>query len=70
MDKLFRFGLGFAIGAAAGFGIGLLLVPKSGADTQAAIRGRLAEVRSAGQQAAEARRIELQERFEALTRPT
>lgn len=69
MNRAFRVSLGLVIGMVAGFGIGLLFVPKSGRDTQEKIQARIAEIRRAGQEAAQARRIELQQRFDEMTQP-
>jgi gas vesicle protein len=69
VNRAFRVSLGLVIGMVAGFGIGLLFVPKSGRDTQEKIQARIAEIRRAGQEAAQARRIELQQRFDEMTQP-
>ncbi len=69
MDRAFRISLGIVVGLIAGFGIGILFVPSSGQETQDQIRTRIAEIRRAGQEAAQARRIELQQRYDELTRP-
>jgi hypothetical protein len=47
----------------------LLVAPRSGADTQQVIRDRFNAILAEGQQAAEMRRIELSERFQALKQP-
>jgi gas vesicle protein len=69
VNRAFRVSLGLVIGMVAGFGIGLLFVPRSGRDTQAEIQARIAEIRRAGQEAAQARRIELQQQFDEMTQP-
>ena len=60
---------GLLFGAMLAGGLVLLLAPRSGAETQQVIRDRVQSVVSAGQEAAEARRLELTERFEALKEP-
>ncbi|RME90063.1 MAG: YtxH domain-containing protein [Anaerolineae bacterium] len=69
MRRAIGFLIGVMVGALVGSTIALLLAPESGERLRAAIRERgvnfLAEVR----QAADTRRIELQERLEALRTP-
>jgi gas vesicle protein len=60
---------GLLFGAMLAGGLVLLFAPRSGAETQQAIRDRVQAIVLAGQEAAEARRIELTERFEALKEP-
>lgn len=60
---------GLLFGAMLAGGLVLLFAPRSGAETQQAIRDRVQAIVLAGQEAAEARRLELTERFEALKEP-
>ena len=59
---------GFILGAAIGAGLVLLLTPQSGQDLQSALRERAQALQDEGRQAAETRRLELTEQFEALKR--
>lgn len=69
MDRVLNIAGGLLLGAAVGAGIVLLFAPRSGADTQQMIRDRVQAILSEGQQAAEARRLELTTQFEALKQP-
>jgi gas vesicle protein len=69
MNRALGFSLGIIVGVVAGFGIGILFVPTSGAEMQAQFRTRIEEVRRAGEEAAQARRIELQQQLDELTKP-
>ncbi len=69
MRRMFGFLIGIVVGALVGSTVALLLAPESGEELRNAIRERgagfLSEVRSA----ADNRRIELQNRLEALRAP-
>jgi gas vesicle protein len=67
--KLSRVLAGIIVGAAIGAAVALLLAPRSGEETRQMIQDRVQAVLEEGQQAAEARRLELTEQFEALKRP-
>ena len=69
MNKVLAVTAGLVIGAAVGAGLVLLFAPQSGEETQQMIRDRFDAIVAEGQEAAEARRLELTERFEALKQP-
>ncbi len=69
MNRTLMVAGGLLFGAMLAGGMVLLLAPRSGAETQQVIRDRVQSILSAGQEAAEARRLELTERFEALKEP-
>jgi gas vesicle protein len=69
MNSFFRIATGALVGAATSATLVILLTPQSGPDLRQALRDRIGEVRAAGQEAAETRRLELTEEFEALKRP-
>ena len=69
MNRCFRVATGALVGAAVGAGLVILLTPLTGAELRQAIRDRLEEVRAAGQEAAETRRLELTAQLEALKQP-
>jgi gas vesicle protein len=69
MGKVLSITAGVLVGAAVGAGIVLLFAPQSGSDTQQMIRERIDAIVAEGQEAAEMRRLELTERFEALKQP-
>ena len=57
------------MGAAVGAGLVVLLTPLTGAELRQAIQDRIEEVRAAGQEAAETRRLELTAQLETLKQP-
>jgi gas vesicle protein len=63
MDKTFDFLGGLLLGALVGASVAMLLAPRSGADTQAALRTRVNEVLEEGRRAAADRRAELEAQF-------
>jgi gas vesicle protein len=67
--KLLRFAGGMLLGALVGGGLMLLFAPRSGAGTRGLTGDWLQAVWSEGQQAAEARRRELEARLAELQRP-
>lgn len=69
MNRTLMVAGGLLCGAMLAGGLVLLFAPRSGAETQQVIRDRVQSILSAGQEAAEARRLELTERFEALKEP-
>lgn len=69
MNKVLAITAGLFLGAAVGAGLVLLFAPQSGEETQQMIRDRFDAIVAEGQDAAEARRLELTERFEALKQP-
>ncbi len=69
MNKVVNITAGLVLGAVVGVGVVLLLAPRSGADTRQGIHDRIDAILAEGQQAAETRRLELSERFEALKQP-
>ena len=66
MNRVLMVSAGLLLGAAVGAGVVLLLVPSSGGDMRQQVRDRVQAIVDEGQQAAEARRIELIDRFEML----
>jgi gas vesicle protein len=66
MEKVLRIMAGLLLGAVVGAGLALLFTPRSGAETQRLIQERVEVVLSEGRQAAEARRLELTARLDAL----
>ena len=69
MSKILRIAGGLLLGAVVGVGLVLLFAPRSGANTRRLIRERLQAILADGRQAAEAQRLELTARFEALKEP-
>jgi hypothetical protein len=69
MNRVINITAGLVLGAVLGAGIVLLFAPQSGAETQQMIRDRIDTIVAEGQDAAEARRLELTERFVALKQP-
>jgi gas vesicle protein len=69
VSRVLSVSLGLLVGAAMGAGLVLLFAPRSGAETQGLIRSRVQDVLSEGRRAAELRRIELNERLQALKQP-
>jgi gas vesicle protein len=63
MDKTFDFLGGLLLGSLVGASVAMLLAPRSGADTQAALRTRVNEVLEEGRRAAADRRAELEAQF-------
>ena len=63
MDKTLDFLGGLLLGALVGASVAILLAPKSGADTQAALRARVDGVIEEGRRAAAERRAELEAQF-------
>jgi gas vesicle protein len=63
MDKTFDFLGGLLLGALVGGTVAMLLAPRSGAETQAALRARIDEVVEEGRRAAAERRAELEAQF-------
>jgi gas vesicle protein len=70
MGRFLSITAGLALGAAVGAATVLLLTPRSGEETKQMIRDRFDEIVAEGQRAAETRRLELTERFEALKQPS
>jgi gas vesicle protein len=68
--RFLRIVSGLVLGAALGVGLVLLFAPRSGTETRQMIQERVQDVMAEGQQAAEARRLELTAQFEALKQPT
>jgi gas vesicle protein len=69
MDRVLNIAAGLLLGAAVGAGVVLLFAPQSGPETRQMIRDRIDAIVAEGQEAAETRRLELTERFEALKQP-
>lgn len=69
MNRVLSIASGLLLGAVFGAGLTLLFAPNSGAETQQLIRDRVEEVLAEGRQAADARRLELTERFQTLKQP-
>jgi gas vesicle protein len=63
MDKMVDFIGGFVLGALVGGTVAMMLAPRSGAETQAALRARVDEVVEEGRRAAAERRAELEAQF-------
>jgi gas vesicle protein len=63
MEKTLDFLGGLLLGALVGASVAVLLAPRSGADTQAALRARVDEVIEEGRRAAAERRAELEAQF-------
>lgn len=63
-----RFLAGVVYGALVGAGLALLFAPESGAEIQGRIREWVQEIRTAGEEAAEQRRLELTAQLEELKR--
>jgi gas vesicle protein len=63
MDKTLDFLGGLLLGALVGASLAMLLAPRSGADTQAALRARVDAVIEDGRRAAAERRAELEAQF-------
>jgi gas vesicle protein len=57
--------LGFMIGLSAGWGIGRLYAPTSGASTRQTIRARYEEIAAEAREAGDAKQLEMQARYQA-----
>ncbi len=66
--RIGRFLAGLLYGALVGAGLALLFAPDSGAGTQRRIQEWVQEVRTAGEEAAEQKRLELTAQLEELKR--
>jgi gas vesicle protein len=69
MNRILRISAGFVVGASLAAGLVLLLTPRSGAETQQAIKDQIQAILEEGQLAAEERRLELTAQLEALKQP-
>jgi gas vesicle protein len=69
MMRILRMVAGFALGTLVGVGLVMLFAPRSGAETRRLLQERAQAILEEGQQAAEARRLELTAQFEALKKP-
>ena len=69
MSKVLRIMAGFLLGAGLAASLVLLFTPRSGAETRHMIQERIEAILEEGREAAEARRLELTSRFEALKEP-
>jgi gas vesicle protein len=69
MRRMFGFLIGAMVGGLVGSTIALLLAPEAGGELRQQIRSRGANFIAEVNQAASARRIELQERLETLRSP-
>jgi gas vesicle protein len=67
--KVSRIAAGIVLGALASATLVLLFAPRSGAETRQMIQDRIQSILDEGREAAEARRLELTEQFEALKQP-
>jgi gas vesicle protein len=67
--KVSRIAAGIVLGALASAALVLLFAPRSGAATRQMIQDRIQSILDEGREAAEARRLELTEQFEALKQP-
>lgn len=63
IKRVFKFGLGGALGAAIGAGVASLLAPQKGEEFQSTSRSFIAEVKSAGDQAQQETEARLAQRF-------
>lgn len=66
MQRFAQFVAGVVVGAAVGFGLGLLLTPRKGEDARRLIRERAEAILAEGREAASATRLELTARLEEL----
>ncbi|MFZ5904963.1 MAG: YtxH domain-containing protein [Chloroflexota bacterium] len=69
MKRMFGFLIGIVVGALVGSTVALLMAPESGKELRNQIRERGAGFFNEVRQAADSRRIELQQRIEALRAP-
>jgi len=69
MQRLLTFFSGVVLGGLVGAALALLLTPASGEQLRGNIQGRYIELRDEVQQAAESRRIELEEQLRELRKP-
>jgi gas vesicle protein len=67
--RMFKIVTGMLFGAMLAGALVLLFAPRSGAEMREAIQERIDAILSAGQQAAETRRLELTERLQELKQP-
>jgi len=70
MRRLFTFLTGAIFGGLVGAALALILTPASGEQLRGNIQSRYIELRDEVQQAAETRRVELEEQLRELRRPT
>lgn len=70
MNRFFTVASGALLGATVAATVVVLFAPQSGEELRQAIRDRIDAIRSAGQQAAEARRLELTKQFQELKQPS
>jgi gas vesicle protein len=66
--RIGQFLAGVVYGALVGAGLALLFAPESGAETQRRIQEWVQEIRTAGEEAAEQKRLELTGQLEELKR--
>jgi hypothetical protein len=69
MSKELRIVAGLFLGAGLAAGLVVLFTPHSGAEVRRMIQERIEAILEEGREAAEARRLELTSRFEALKEP-
>jgi len=69
MRRLLTFFSGVVLGGLVGAALALLLTPASGEQLRGNIQSRYIELRDEVQQAAESRRIELEEQLRELRKP-
>jgi gas vesicle protein len=67
--KAFNFTLGLLLGAAVGYAVALLFVPRPGAETQKLLRQQFEIVLDEGRRAAEEKREQLETHLETLKKP-
>ena len=63
IKRVFKFGMGGALGAAIGAGVASLFAPQKGEELQSASRSFIAEVKTAGDVAQQETEARLAERF-------
>lgn len=66
MRKALGFAVGMVCGALVGVAVGMLLAPASGAELQQRIRAQVEDLIRKGQEAAAAKRTELERQLEAF----